>query len=102
MASAMAALLVAAASAAGAPVQAESMRVSQRAIGVSLPQGVSGDPRPQVACPSVSKCVATFGTANLLVLGEHRGRWTREATLAGVGVRALACPAVGSCVGTGW
>ncbi|HEU5216060.1 MAG TPA: hypothetical protein VFU30_11015 [Gaiellaceae bacterium] len=95
-------LLVTVADASGARVQARSARVTQKAIGVSLPRGVSGDARPQVACPSVSGCVATFGTANLLVLGEHRHKWTREATLAGVGVRALACPAVGSCAGTGW
>lgn len=98
----MAVLLVAVAGASGAGVQTQSVRVSQKAIGVSLPRGVSGDVRPQMACPSVSGCVATFGTANLLVLGEHRGKWTREATLAGVGVRALACPSIGSCVGTGW
>jgi hypothetical protein len=77
-------------------------KVTQKAFAVSLPRGVSGDVRPQVACPSAGNCVATFGTANLLVLGEHRGKWTREATLAGVGVRSLACPSIGSCVGTGW
>jgi hypothetical protein len=98
----MALLLVAVAGASGARVQAQPVRVSQTAVAVSLPRGVSGDARPQVVCASVSGCVATFGTANLLVLGEHRGKWTREATLAGVGVRALACPSVGSCVGTGW
>jgi hypothetical protein len=98
----VAVLLVAVAGASGARVQTPPVRVSQTAIGVSLPRRVSGDVRPQVACPSVSECVATFGTANLLVLGEHRGKWTRDATLAGVGVRALACPSIGSCVGTGW
>jgi hypothetical protein len=98
----MAVLLVAVSRASGAGDQTQSVRVSQKAIGVSLPRGVSGDVRPQMACPSVSACVATFGTANLLVLGEHRGKWTREATVAGVGVRALACPSIGSCVGTGW
>ena len=84
----------------------QSARVSQKVVGVSLPRDLdfngAGDVRPQVACPSVSGCVTTWGTANLLVLGEHRGKWTREATLAGVGVEALACPAIGSCVGTGW
>lgn len=99
---AAAVLLIAGASASGSQAQTQSVRVSQKVIEVSLPRGVSGDVRPQVACPSVSGCVATFGTANLLVLDEHRGKWTREATLAGVGVRALACPSIGSCVGTGW
>ena len=97
----VAVLLVGVASASGAQVHGQPTRVSQRVIGVPLPRGVSGDPRPQVACAS-SACVATFGTANLLVLREHRGKWTREATLPGVGVRALDCPSLGSCAGTGW
>lgn len=95
-------LLVAVADASGARVQAQPVQVSQHAIEVSLPQGVAGDARPQVACPSVSGCVATFGTANLLVLRELRGKWTHEVTLAGVGVRALDCPSVNSCAATGW
>jgi len=86
--------------------QLESARISQKAVGVSLPPGLAmsaaGYGSPKVSCPSVSGCLSTWGTANLLVLGEHRGKWSREATLAGVGLLALACPAIGSCVGTGW
>lgn len=98
---AVAVCLVAVAGASGARVQAQSVRVTQKAIGVSLPRGVSAGVRPHLACPSVSGCVATFGATNLLVLRERGGKWTREAALAGVGVRSLACPAIGSCVGTG-
>jgi hypothetical protein len=93
--------LVVVTSASGARVRAQPMRVTQKAIGVTLPRGVSAGVRPHLACPSVSECVATFGATNLLVLREHGGKWTREATLAGVGVRSLACPAIGLCVGTG-
>lgn len=94
-------LLVAVTSASGARLQGQSIRVTQKAIAVTLPRGVSAGVPPHLACPSVSGCVATFGATNLQVLREHGGKWTREAALAGVGVRSLACPAIGSCVGTG-
>jgi hypothetical protein len=74
---------------------------------VSLPPVLQGGVRSQVDCPASTGCIATFSTFPALTAGtlvafrEHRGKWSREAILPGIGVHALACPAVGSCVAAG-
>src|SRR5690242_9331478 len=93
---------VAVASASTSRGQGQSVRTSQKAIGVSLPRpqyAVAGFNR--VVCPVVGGCVASFSEGGRLAVLRQRGpQWTREATPPGVFLVALACPSPGSCVGS--
>lgn len=76
-----------------------SLRVMQKALAVSLPaHGYPAGSFDKVACPSLGRCVASFGGP--LVLSERGGKWRRDAVPSSVFLNSLACPTPGSCAST--
>ncbi len=95
-----------------AAVTTRAAGVTQTAIEAPLPAGANQKKwvtLSQVVCPSVTGCVATGGynlppasnqVGHLLALSKRGAKWELDATPANLGVIALACPSVGTCVGT--